>query len=178
MKFIGIDPAMRLNGLAVCVIDDKKVYFGRYRNLATWIMDSLTWQTDSAICVEDSSLQNMTFQRNANVRATTKISRNVGMNQAASKIIIDLLELNGHKVKGISPHYKGSKWTIDYCMSVIKAMKLEVHGNKKLSQDEIDAFQIALISKTYFENHGRAGYKKETPKVEPGIYGGNNEAKD
>ena len=57
-------------------------------------------------------------------------------------------------------------------------MKLEVHGNKKLSQDEIDAFQIALISKTYFENHGRAGYKKEAPKVEPGIYGGNNEAKD
>lgn len=100
------------------------------------------------------------------------------MNQAASKIIIDLLELNGHKVKGISPQHKGSKWNIDYCMSVIKAMKLEVHGNKKLSQDEIDAFQIALISKTYFENHGRAGYKKETPKVEPGIYGGNNEAKD
>jgi hypothetical protein len=24
MKFVGIDPAMRLNGLAVCVIDDKK----------------------------------------------------------------------------------------------------------------------------------------------------------
>ena len=57
MKFVGIDPAMRLNGLAVCVIDDKKVYFGRYKNLAAWIMDSLTWERDCAIVVEDSSLQ-------------------------------------------------------------------------------------------------------------------------
>ena len=178
MKFIGIDPAMRLNGLAVCVIDDKKVYFGRYRNLATWIMDSLTWQNDCAICVEDSSLQNITFRKHANVKASNKISRNVGMNQGASRTIIDLLELNGHKVKGISPQHKGSKWTIDYCMSVIKAMKLEVHGNKKLSQDEIDAFQIALISKTYFENDARVNYKKEAPSFEPGIHGGDNETKN
>ena len=62
MKFVGIDPAMRLNGLAVCVIDDKKVYFGRYKNLATWIMDSLTWERNCAIVVEDSSLQNITFR--------------------------------------------------------------------------------------------------------------------
>ncbi len=89
-------------------------------------------------------------------KVSNKISRNVGMNQGASRTIIDLLELNGHKVKGISPQHKGSKWTIDYCMSVIKAMKMEVHGNKKLSQDEIDAFQIALISKTYYENDARA----------------------
>ena len=175
MKFVGIDPAMRLNGLAVCVIDDKKVYFGRYKNLATWIMDSLTWDKDCAICVEDSSLQNITFRRNTNIKATNKISRNVGMNQAASRTIIDLLELNGHKVKGISPQQKGSKWTIDYCMSVIKAMKLEVHGNKKLSQDEIDAFQIALISQTYYEHESRIGYKKEATPIEPSIHRGDNE---
>jgi len=54
-------------------------------------------------------------------------------------------------------------------------MKLEVHGNKKLSQDEIDAFQIALISKTYYENDARVGYKKETPPVEPGIHGRDDE---
>jgi len=36
-------------------------------------------------------------------------------------------------------------------MSVIKGMKLEVTGNKKISQDEIDAFQLALISKAYFK---------------------------
>jgi hypothetical protein len=53
-----------------------------------------------------------------------------------------------------------------------------VHGNKKLSQDEIDAFQIALISKTYYENDARVGCKKETPTVEPGIHGGDNETKD
>ncbi len=52
---LGIDPAMRLNGLAVCVIDDKKVYFGRYKNLAAWIMDSLTWERDCAIVVEEAT---------------------------------------------------------------------------------------------------------------------------
>jgi hypothetical protein len=30
-------------------------------------------------------------------------------------------------------------------------MKLELTGNKKLSQDEIDAFQLALIAKAYFK---------------------------
>ena len=57
-------------------------------------------------------------------------------------------------------------------------MKLEVYGNKKLSQDEIDAFQIALISKTYYENDANKGYRKETPPVEPGIHRGDNEEKD
>ena len=47
-----------------------------------------------------------------------------------------------------------------------------------LSQDEIDAFQIALISKTYYENDTRAGYKKETPPVDTGIHRGDNEEKD
>ncbi len=57
-------------------------------------------------------------------------------------------------------------------------MKMEVHGNKKLSQDEIDAFQIALISKTYYENDARVGYKKEAPPVEFGIHGGDDEKED
>jgi hypothetical protein len=63
-------------------------------------------------------------------------------------------------------------------MSVIKAMKMEVHGNKKLSQDEIDAFQIALISKTYYENDANKGYRKEAPPVDSGIHRGDNETKD
>jgi len=154
------------------VIDENKVYFGRYKTLAHWIMDSLTWEKDLAIVVEDSSLQNITFRKHANVKASNKISRNVGMNQGASRTIIDLLELNGHKVKGISPQHKGSKWTIDYCMSVIKAMKLEVHGNKKLSQDEIDAFQIVLISKPYYEHDAAKNYRKTVAPPEPGLHGG------
>ena len=144
MKFVGIDPAMRLNGLAVCVIDDKKVYFGRYKNLAEWIMDSLTWERNCAIVVEDSSLQNITFRKHANVKASNKISRNVGMNQGASRTIIDLLELNGHKVKGISPQHKGSKWTIDYCMSVIKAMKMEVRCRRGQRIAAVDKAMLAV----------------------------------
>jgi hypothetical protein len=61
------------------------------------------------------------------------------------------LELYGHTVKGISPEEKGKKWTLDFAMSVIKGMKLEVSGIKKLSQDEIDAFQLALIAKSYYK---------------------------
>lgn len=174
MKFVGIDPAMRLNGLAVCVIDGSKVYFGKYKSLAIWIMSSLEYDKDIAVIVEDSSLQNITFRKHANVKASNKISRNVGMNQAASRLIIDLLVLNGHKAAGISPQQKGSKWTLDYCMSVIKGLKLEVHGNKKLSQDEIDAFTLALHAKSYYNDSG-IGYKKENPPVKHSIHGGDNE---
>ena len=151
MKFVGIDPAMRMNGLAVCVIDNDKVYFGKYKTLADWIVDCFNYEKDLAIIVEDSSLQSNTFKKTGNIRTSNKISRNVGMNQAASRIIIDLLVLNGHKVTGISPQQKGKKWTLDYCMAVIKGLKLEVHGNKKLSQDEIDAFTLALYAKNFYQ---------------------------
>ncbi len=40
------------------------------------------------------------------------------------------------------------------------------------------SFQIALISKTYYENDARVGYKKEAPPVEPGIHGGDDEKED
>jgi hypothetical protein len=149
-KYVGIDPSMRLNGFAVCIIDEDKLYFGRYKKLADWAKDALTWATDIVVVVEDSSLQNITFYKYHDGKSRTKISRNVGMNQGASRFTIDWLELYGHTVKGISPQEKGKKWTLDYAMSVIKGMKLTVNGNKKLSQDEIDAFQLALIAKAIF----------------------------
>ncbi len=45
-------------------------------------------------------------------------------------------------------------------------------------EDEIDAFQIALISKTYYENDANKGYRKEAPPVDPGIHRGDHEEKD
>ncbi len=154
MRYVGIDPAMRLNGLAVCVIDGNKLYFGRYKNLAMWIMDSLNYDKDIAVIVEDSSLQNITFRKHSSNKASNKISRNVGMNQCASRVIIDLLTINGYRVTGISPQAKGSKWPLDYCMAVIKAHQYEIVGKLKLSQDEIDAFTLALYAKNYYNDAG------------------------
>ena len=152
MKFVGIDPAMRLNGLAVCVIDDKKVYFGRYKNLAAWIMDSLTWERDCAIVVEDSSLQNITFRKQANVKASNKISRNVGMNQGASRIAYEWIKENGYEGYNISPEQKGKKWKKEIFLKIFQSEGYKFEPNfkpAKISQDEIDCFTLALQAKNY-----------------------------
>lgn len=147
---MGIDPSMRVNGLAVCIIDDSKCYFARYKNLAIWAKETLTWNTDFYITVEDSSMQNMTFARHRGILGFDKINRNVGMNQAASRFIIDWLLLYGYNVHGISPEQKGKKWMEEYAVTVAKACKLVFMNVKKLSQDEIDAFQLALHCKSYY----------------------------
>jgi len=146
--FVGIDPSMRKNGFAICLMKEGKLYFQKYKKLANWAYDAMTWTNDIFIVVEDSSLQNITFNKYADGRSRTKISRNVGMNQCASRFAIDWLELHGHKVKGISPYAKGSKWTLDYAMELIKQLNLTILGNRKLSQDDIDAFQLALIGQS------------------------------
>jgi hypothetical protein len=150
MKYMGIDPSMRLNGLAVCIIAESKCYFKRYKNLAQWAEEVMTWDKDVYITVEDSSLQNTTFARYRGVAGGNKINRNIGMNQAASIFIIDWLVLKEFTVRAISPEQKGRKWTTEYAETVARTQKLELTNIKKLSQDEIDAFQLALISLNYY----------------------------
>ena len=149
--FVGIDPAIRHNGFAMCLIKDDTVHFAKYKQFELWLYDALSWDKDAFIVVEDSSLQNITFSRYADNASKIKISRNVGMNQAVSKITIGWLTHLGHKVQGISPQDKGKKWSLDYAMSVMKGVNLSYTGKTKISQDEVDAFHLALIAKTIYK---------------------------
>ena len=63
--FVGIDPSMRKNGFAICLMKEGKLYFQKYKKLANWAYDAMTWTNDIFIVVEDSSLQNITFNKYA-----------------------------------------------------------------------------------------------------------------
>jgi len=153
LRFIGIDPSMRLNGLGMAMICDGMVHTTRYRSLAIFAKDVLSWSPDNCfVVVEDSSLQNITFRRHTN--NVSKISRNVGMNQAASRFIIDWLAMHDFDVTGISPQDKGKKWLPEYGLKVMEGFGLKM-SNKRWTQDEVDAFQLSLISKHRYEQRNK-----------------------
>ena len=60
---IGVDPALRIKGMAACIIADRTMIFKRYKRFVDFIGDVITWVTyeNPVVLVEDSSLQNVTF---------------------------------------------------------------------------------------------------------------------
>ena len=150
MTYIGIDPALREKGLAVCFIVDKFITFKIYKSFINFIIDVPNWNNiykDINVMIEDSSKQNVTFSRRTSHLAALAISRNVGMNQAASIIITQLCKHYGFKTTLISPKQKGSKWTENLMKLILKENDF-ITNQTKFTQDEIDSFTLAYILKT------------------------------
>lgn len=170
--FIGIDPAFRKNGFAMCIIDmsDKTVLFKMFEN---GFLDFVGWflheSPDTALfCVENSNLSNVTFwthkdsktgalltaaQARRNPRAiklstkeVAKISRNVGKNQAISQNVIDLLNTK-YPVVNISPKEKGKKWLKNKTAQAYLFTERLKATKKTTNQDERDALLLAKIAK-------------------------------
>lgn len=146
---IGIDPAFRDNGFAMCIIDktDREIYFKVFKN---GFLDFVSWflydSPDSAIvCIENSNLQNKTFSYyKGNKKQMEHISRSVGKNQAISQCVVDLCSTK-YKVIDLSPKDKGSKWNAE---TFKRELKKHNHITKKKTsnQDERDAYKLALIA--------------------------------
>ncbi len=155
--YIGVDPAIRLNGMAACFIKpNKEVEFKKYKRFVDFILDVTKWKQyeHPVILVEDSSLQNLTFHNSINRAILSKMSRNVGMNQAASRIAYEWIKENGCEAYNISPLQKGSKWTKISFMKVFQNEGYKFEPNfktAKISQDEIDCFTLALQAKNYMK---------------------------
>jgi hypothetical protein len=153
--YIGVDPAIRLNGMAACFIKpDKEVVFKRYKRFVDFLGDVMTWfiYDNMVVLVEDSSLQNVTFNKSINRAILSRISRKVGMNQAASKIAYEWIKGQDIETYNISPLQKGSKWTKISFMKIFQneGYKFEADFKPaKISQDEIDCFTLALQAKNY-----------------------------
>jgi hypothetical protein len=157
--FIGVDPALRLNGMAVCIIVNQTMIFKRYKRFVDFIKDVENWMIwdDPIILVEDSSLQNLTFNNSINRSILSRMSRNVGMNQAASRIAYEYIKDNGFEAYNISPEAKGKKFNKEVFMKVVASERLKFEPDfkpAKISQDEIDAFFLALMAKNYMK-HGK-----------------------
>jgi len=83
------------------------------------------------------------------------MSRNVGMNQAASRIAYEWIKEHDIEAYNISPEAKGKKFNKDVFMKVAaqEQLKFEPHFKPaKISQDEIDAFFLALMAKNYIKH--------------------------
>jgi len=153
MKYIiGIDPSIRENGIGLCVLDLKfkqiTFYkFKRFIQLLEFIASSNYDIEETLYVIEDSNMMNVTFARSTQPNVVSKISRSVGKNQAVSMILRDWIESKNYTCKCLSPKDKGSKWTKEYMMAIIKTENFNIDESKKISQDEIDAFTLVYICK-------------------------------
>lgn len=151
MKLIGIDPAFRADGFAVCIIDEEKDVL--FRRFSSGLIDFVDWllgeAPDDAVCVvENSNLNNGVFQylRKGRVAEQRSKAQSVGKNQAVSQIAFDFCKRKwGKNAHEISPQSKGKKLTAAYFKLVVNAEKLNLL-NYSGTQDERDALQLALIA--------------------------------
>ena len=154
---IGVDPALRLSGMAACfIMTNKVIRFKKYKRFVDFLKNVEAWVVyeNPIVLVEDSSLQNITFNNSINRAILSKMSRNVGMNQAASRIAYEWIKDNDIEAYNISPEAKGKKFNKDVFMKIVASERLKFEPDfkpAKISQDEIDAFFLALMAKNYIK---------------------------
>lgn len=156
MKFIGIDPAFRKDGFCACIIDTSTnivdfIMFKRgFIDFHNWFLPFVHVNLDwCATCVENSNMQEQTFDMSGTKEVMARKSRNVGKNQAISQITQDLCkEYLKDKSIQVSPREKGKKWTDKEFLSVAKSKKHTILNYKgtESDQDKRDAYKLALIA--------------------------------
>jgi len=148
MIVIGIDPAFRKQGFAIAIIDETGEVAGRmFPGLLEFIQwtERQEWPGQTIIVgIENSNMQDATFDMRGNKAQVAKKSRNVGANQAASQYTADYCKhfFGPDYVFEISPRQKGKKWTQATFRHVLKQEGHCTAG--KFNQDQRDAYQIAL----------------------------------
>lgn len=159
MTFIGVDPSFRKGGFAVCVID-------RIANTATmYILNNLgellailQSNPPTHATVENSNLQNMTFDLTGGALVAARKSRDVGKNMAISQCAADIAQTFCQYDVSISPKQKGAKIENEAVFQgLVRANGLRLIGYKgnKGEQDKRDAFKLALIAEQQFKIQNR-----------------------
>lgn len=151
MVVIGIDPAIRKNGFALCFYDTEN------ESVDFLIMDFIDFIlyneglhiSSYVFCIENSNLQNLSFDIKGNKGVLARKSRNVGMNQAVSQLTCDLLKRRGFEVVEISPKQKGAKLEHETFKALTMNMTVANYKGLKGEQDKRDAFKIALLYEKY-----------------------------
>ncbi len=156
---IGIDPAFREGGFAICLIEGRDVRFVSFKNFLAFVSWLIHERPENArVCIENSNLQNVTFSVNQIAYGMKKakagdaqiyshiarISRDAGKNQAASQYTVDICRVyfGAENVFELSPKEKGAKVEIHaICAGIARA---NGHDFPKTSnQDQRDAYMLA-----------------------------------
>lgn len=153
---IGVDPAFRKSGFAICIIDENKdvraIRFKSFLDFLSWLWVEGEAPAKAIVVVENSNLQKSTFDMRGSKAVVARKSRNVGKNQAISQAAFDALKVRyGTNVFEVSPKQKGVKWSKQTFARVLKSESHNFLATKQtISQDEIDAYQLALMGKKLF----------------------------
>ncbi len=148
-RIIGIDPAFREKGFAICFLSiENNNNYHRFMTLEKpyHFFKKFNDFDDFYFGVENSNLQNLTFRESKKISVAERVSRNVGANQAVSQMVVDFLKeyYGEQKVYEFSPREKGKKDTqLDHER---KCLALKLQPNKRTSQDERDAFKLAYLT--------------------------------
>lgn len=150
--YIGVDPAFREGGFWVAVVDmtDRTVAYRRFADVLEWHdwVRSLDAPLSCFVCVENSMLQNKSFDMSGSKMEIARKGRNVGTNQAVSELAYRsaLRRYGANKVFEVSPKEKGPKWSEAQAGAVLKSERLTVI-TKGENQDCRDALKLALIAR-------------------------------
>lgn len=151
MVIIGVDPAYRKKGFGVCILDITKnsVSFVNITGFIDFMLfvDSIDYEC--IFSVENSNMQNTSFDLSGNKNEIARKSRNVGMNQAISQLVCDYINYKKYDLIEISPKRKGSKWTDNIIQMMFKKHD-KIYNYKGLitEQDKRDAYKIALFARS------------------------------
>lgn len=151
MNYIGIDPSFRKGGFAVCVIDEANearftIFKGGLLQFIGWILHDAP--DEAIVVVENSNLQNITFDMSGSKASVARTSRNVGANQAASQYTFDICYFRyGKTAYQISPKEKGAKRSDDTVKRIAKSFNhtLTNYKGQVSEQDKRDAYCLAII---------------------------------
>lgn len=150
--FIGIDPAFRKAGFAIAIEDSSrelnfKVFRKGFEEFFYFMLHDAP--SDCIIGVENSNLQDVTF----NPYASKRQSRNVGKNMAVSQMTVDFCRtlLGERQVFEFSPKQKGAK-IVDLkffarLLRFEKYSRVDNYNNRKGEQDKRDAWAILQLTK-------------------------------
>ena len=152
MTVIGIDPAFRKKGFAMCIIDETgdigfKV-FKTFLDFVKWAFSEDVPAGKVNVVIENANLQNITFDMSGSKGEIAKRSRNVGACQAISQATFELCQYVFGKdcTFEVSPREKGKKWTPAEANNIATEKGLNyTFKNSEAEQDKIDAFKLCLL---------------------------------
>ena len=140
MVYIGCDPAFRQNGFCIAILDENRELqtktFKKFIDFIGWVQNEMPQK--SIVAIENSYLQNSTFDMSGPKPVVARKSRNVGKNQAVSQIAYELFTEYAAKVHNVSPKGKGRKRDNAFIMGIIKRQGWKV-SKKRFNPDERDA---------------------------------------
>lgn len=150
--FIGVDPAFRSGGFWACILDmtDKTAAFKCFADVLEyhdWLR-SLEAPLSCFVCVENSNLQNKSFDMSGKAVEVARKSRNAGCNMAVSELAYQssLRRYGKDRAFQVSPKEKGNKWTADQFGAVLKYDGVTII-TKGANQDCRDAYKLAAIAR-------------------------------